>query len=262
MPGPYVRERCDGPYARWACWYAERRRECDRSTERKAWWHVGREQVQAKPLAAIFDMDGTLINTEHLGIASWHRAARRQGTELSDEVIRGFIGHTRPWIIQQLASLTGDDELAVSLYEGHLTAQDELCATQLAFMPGAREVLELCRGLGIPVGLATTSTHAEVERHLGPLGGIRYFDAITCGEDVEHGKPAPDIYLLAARRAGVDPRDCVVAEDSFSGVRAAHAAGARVFMAPDLVQPTPEIKALTAGVLGSLSEFPQAAGLV
>jgi beta-phosphoglucomutase-like phosphatase (HAD superfamily) len=82
-----------------------------------------------------------------------------------------------------------------------------------------------------------------------------YFDTIVTGDMIEHGKPAPDIYLLAAERLGVDPAECVGVEDSPNGVRSIHAAGMRAVMIPDLVEPSPEVEALVWRKLDCLMDM-------
>ena len=82
-----------------------------------------------------------------------------------------------------------------------------------------------------------------------------YFDTIVTGDMIEHGKPAPDIYLLAAQRLGVDSAECIGVEDSMSGVRSIHAAGMRAVMIPDMIQPTPEVEALVWKKLTEISQL-------
>ena len=100
---------------------------------------------------------------------------------------------------------------------------------------GAYEVLTYLREHGYKVALATSTPWETVEDHLARTDMAGYFDVIVTGDMIENGKPAPDIYLLAAERLGVDPADCVGVEDSPNGVRSVHAAGMRAVMIPDMV---------------------------
>ena len=120
---------------------------------------------------------------------------------------------------------------------------------------GAHEVLSYLKAQGYKVGMATSTPWDTVKDHLERTDMMGYFDTIVTGDMIEHGKPAPDIYLLAAERLGVDPADCVGVEDSMSGVRSIHAAGMRAVMIPDMIRPTPEVEALVWKKLTEISEL-------
>ena len=107
---------------------------------------------------------------------------------------------------------------------------------------------------GIKTALASSTSSASVLREIVGAGLEKYFDQIVCGDMVERSKPAPDIWLEALRRLGVDAADAAAIEDSFNGVRSAKAAGLYTIMVPDLVQPDDEIRALADQVFPSLKE--------
>jgi beta-phosphoglucomutase-like phosphatase (HAD superfamily) len=104
----------------------------------------------------------------------------------------------------------------------------------------------------IPRAIATSSIRSDAERTLGPV--IARFHAIVTGDQVTRGKPDPEIYLRAALALGIDPRECAALEDSEPGIAAAHAAGMRAMMVPDLKQPSAEVRAITHGIYPSLVE--------
>jgi HAD superfamily hydrolase (TIGR01509 family) len=119
---------------------------------------------------------------------------------------------------------------------------------------GATELLQALSRRGIPLAVATSMKRSEAMHHL-EQNGIGHFLLHVAGRDeVARGKPHPDLHLEAASRLAVAPRDCVVLEDSFNGVRAAHAAGAMTIMVPDAVAPSDEIRGFCVGVLSSLHE--------
>jgi beta-phosphoglucomutase-like phosphatase (HAD superfamily) len=107
---------------------------------------------------------------------------------------------------------------------------------------------------GVPCGVASSSRVAEIRHRLGAVGVLRFFRAVTGGDEVPRGKPDPAIYLLAASRLGAAPADCIAFEDSENGAKAAQAAGIRVVVVPDLRHPAPEVLARSHRVLGSLEE--------
>ena len=125
-------------------------------------------------------------------------------------------------------------------------------------MPGAREALDELHAAGYPLALATSTYRSKAISRLDRFGLRDMFASITTGDEIENGKPAPDIFLLAAERMGVDPARCAVIEDSHNGVRSGHAAGAQVFMVPDMVPPTSEIEGMCAAILENLHELPGA----
>ncbi len=107
--------------------------------------------------------------------------------------------------------------------------------------PGVRKMLAMCRENGVRTAVASSSMRSLVEDNIRAADLAEMFDVIVTGEDVVHGKPAPDIFLLASSKIGVPPPQCLVFEDAFSGIRAAHAAGCNPILIPDRLQPTTEI---------------------
>lgn len=211
--------------------------------------------------AVIFDMDGTLVDSESVSRRAWDRAARDCGFEISEELSRSFIGRNAFSVRALLVEYLGGGEGAGAVVDRAFALRheyfEELSANELKLMDGAREALEELAAKGVPMALATSTMRDRAIPRLEKFGIDGFFASITCGEDVEHGKPAPDIFLLAAERMGAEPACCAVIEDSHNGVRAGHAAGAQVIMVPDLVPPTREIEGMCVKVLDSLCELPE-----
>lgn len=208
--------------------------------------------------AVIFDMDGTLVDTERLGIKGWEVAAEELGVEIPLSLIKQFIGRTPPAVKAMVAEHLGDEALAVTAYDRHMDVRRELAETELATKPGALEAIAALGSAGYRIGLATSSRRATAEFNLNRFGVLGRFETITCGEEVVHGKPDPEMYLVAAQKFGLEPHACAVVEDSPNGVRAGHAAGMPVFMVPDVIEPTDELVAMCERVLPSLHELPDA----
>ena len=120
--------------------------------------------------------------------------------------------------------------------------------------PGAQEVLLWLDERGIKRYLATATTPDRANTILSNVGLLNLLEGFAYGPEVEHGKPEPDIFLLAAKRANADPAECVVFEDSEGGVRAAHAANMRAVCVPDLKRPAPEVLELATAVVDSLPD--------
>lgn len=206
--------------------------------------------------AVLFDLDGTLVDTELLSARAWLASGERLGLDVGEELIKSFVGRTADAVTNMLVEHLGITEAtAQELFSLHRSIKEELMENELAAKPFAVKALSVLKDHGFALGLATSSYRPVAERELEPFGMQAYFDSITCGDEIEHGKPAPDIYLLAAERLGMWPEECAVVEDSPNGVRAGAAAGMPVFLVPDTIEPTPEIRSMCVDVLGSLDEL-------
>ena len=207
--------------------------------------------------AVLFDLDGTLVDTELLSARAWLASGERLGLDVSEELIKSFVGRTADAVTNMLIEHLGITEAtAHELFSLHRSIKDELMENELAAKPFAVKALSVLKDHGFALGLATSSYRPVAERELEPFGLMELFSASTCGTEAPASKPQPDIYLVTAEKLGVAPSECAVVEDSFNGVRAGHAAGMKVFLIPDLVSPTPEIQSLCTRQLGSLHELP------
>lgn len=211
-------------------------------------------RVECMIKAVIFDMDGTLIDSERIAIIAWNRSAKRFGFEIPLEMLHGFIGMTRDACMGTLTEHVGSERIANEMFEDHKVIEDELYSTMLDLKPGAREVVENLHARGLKLAVATSTRTIQAHEKFDRFGLTPYFDVFTCGDELNRSKPEPDIFLLAASRLGVDPASCVVVEDSFNGVRAGHAAGMHTIMVPDINNPTKEIAKLAEAVVPALSD--------
>lgn len=213
-----------------------------------------------QPIQAIlFDMDGTLVDSERVGQKAWAATADEMGIDIPEGLVRSFIGRPSHSCRAMLAEhLGGDVDLADRVFDLHIELFLRFVETDLELKPGAIEALEALKEAGYPLAIATSTARVRAVPRLERFDMLKYFDSVTCGDEIENGKPAPDIFIESARRLGVDPAACAVIEDSHNGVRSGYAAGAQVFMVPDLMAPTPEIESLCAAVLPSLHELPEA----
>src|SRR3954454_21410693 len=186
------------------------------------------------PAAVVFDCDGLLLDTE----SAWTRGEdvlyRRYGRKFTLEDKQELLGTSAEksrGIFERHLGLPGRGaEIAAQLRELVL---DEVRRTAPP-MPGAVELVAALRAAGIPVGVASNSPRAVVERALRTAGLHDAFDAVVTADDVEHAKPAPDVYLANCRALGADPEHSVALEDSHTGVGAALAARMFVIGVPSL----------------------------
>jgi HAD superfamily hydrolase (TIGR01509 family) len=199
----------------------------------------------------VFDMDGLLLDTERLSRRALHAAAAELEIVLPDDAFFELIGRPGKEIHRRLALRVGEEAAArldvrsESFYQLYL-------AEGVPVKEGAAELLEWLAASGRPCAVATSTRTTKAERKLAAAGLRRHFHAVVGGDQVAHGKPAPDIYLAAAAALGLAPQRCGVFEDSEPGVQAAHAAGARVVWVPDLARVGPEVRKLAHAQAGSL----------
>lgn len=194
----------------------------------------------------IFDMDGLMFDTERLWDTLWEPACQALGVPMPEDTVsfyasgRGLAGQYLQEHVHKYFPQVDPQKMLDKIWQ----IGDERFAQGVPCKPGLKELLALLEERGLPRIVASSSPRNMIEQNLQTTGTARYFHDIVCGADVEHSKPAPDIFLEAARRLGLDIRDCLVLEDSYNGVRAGHAAGAVTIMVPDLAQPDEEIRQL------------------
>ncbi|AXB77504.1 HAD family phosphatase [Novosphingobium sp. P6W] len=203
--------------------------------------------------AAIFDMDGTLLDTE----AAQHRAFEDTGEALGcpvpAEILKSMVGVNRDANEIMLADRMGPDFPLARFYADSDALFEAAVNAGLPLRPGAQLILDHFRDTGVPLALCTSTIGGKAQERLEQAGLLHYFEVVVTRSDVTNAKPHPEPYLLAARLLGVDPADCVAVEDSYAGVRSATAAGIATVMVPDLLPATEEQTLITAQVLPSLT---------
>jgi HAD superfamily hydrolase (TIGR01509 family) len=205
--------------------------------------------------AVIFDMDGLLLDSERMAREAWFQAAAAYGVSIPPDLYMQVIGRTIIDTERLFKSVLGADFPFWEVRQLRLQYGDDYIQRHgMPCKPGALELLDLLQAHGIVRAVATSTEHAEAWRRLRLAALSPYFDILCGGDEVSHGKPAPDLFLLAARRLGVPPGDCIVLEDSESGVRAARQAGMTPLLVPDLKSPSAEVAALVYGIFPSLHD--------
>lgn len=202
---------------------------------------------------AIFDMDGILFDTEQIYQQTWHELAAERKVELASGFLQAISGSSGARMNQVLEEYYHVSDGAVLAQECMGRVRQKL-AVHVPVKEGVHEILAFFKEKGMPIAVASSSLPGQIEANLKNAGIKTYFAEIVSGTEVEHGKPAPDIFLLAARRIGCAPQECFVFEDSENGVKAGFAAGCATFMVPDLIEPSSEIRQYCTRICRNLTE--------
>lgn len=186
--------------------------------------------------AFIFDMDGTLSDTERLGMQMWDEAIKRLNAPLNGEFKRRIIGVNRATSAAIAREMFGEN----SMYNEAAELSDKLFTEYIEkngvpLKDGAEDILARIKEKGLKAALATSTSKKSAEKTLKRAGLYGYFSAFAFGDEVLRGKPEPDIFLFAANRLGEDILRCAVVEDSPNGIKAARKSGAYVLAVPDIL---------------------------
>ncbi len=199
----------------------------------------------------IFDMDGLLFDTEPIYRESWEILAPQFGVVHNPDFLN-YIAGTSGKTLEDTVHRFYPTVDANAYHTACFKRVDEITSQQVRKMSGVDEILSFLKKNGLAIALASSSSLKKIHTCL-KLGQIEeYFDSITCGAEIENGKPEPDIFLLAASRLGLAPEECYVFEDSVNGALAGIKSGCRTIMIPDIFKPTKEIEENAWGIYPSL----------
>ena len=205
--------------------------------------------------AVVFDMDGVLIQSEEVWDEVRAEYVRERGGRYDDEVQRALMGMSSVEWSQYLHDVAGVPDEPEAINDEVVRRMLERYREHLPLIDGAVDAVRRMAAR-YPLGLASSSNRALIDAVLLLAGLTEFFTATVSSEEVAHGKPAPDVYLEAARRLGVDPHRCAAVEDSHGGIRSAKAAGMRVIAIPNpSYPPDDEALALADVTIRSLDEL-------
>ena len=205
--------------------------------------------------AVIFDMDGLLLDTESIALVAWTKAAQEFGYVLDKDLYCQLLGRTASDSKAILLALYGAsfpfDKCRARRIE---ISQEHVKMKGISVKPGGFELLQYLSDNRVPRAVATSTRKEEALKKLEISKIDRFVDLGAYGDEVKNGKPHPDIFELAAERLNVDPRSCLVFEDSEAGAEAAYRAGMTCIIVPDLKYPSSEASELAYAVVESLNE--------
>ncbi|MFK4226433.1 HAD family hydrolase [Streptomyces sp. NPDC019890] len=212
----------------------------------------------ARTLSVIFDLDGTLVDSEPNYYEAGRRLLAQHGvTGFSWENHTRFIGIGTRETLEVLREEYGIEAPVDELLAGKNRHYLELARASTDVFPEMRKFVELLHSEGVPMAVASGSSRDAIEAVLAGTRLDAFISTVVSAEEVAHGKPEPDVFLEAARRLGAAPADCVVLEDAPPGAAAAHAAGMRCIAVPYVPATAADPAFLTAGLLfaGGQQEF-------
>lgn len=206
-----------------------------------------------KPALVIFDMDGLMFDTENAYCVATADAAKKDRIPVDMEVLYRSVG-SNEFDIDAFFTATLPDGFDKNKWMNAIVeeAVDHMCEEGVPKKPGLDKLLSFLRNSGIPCVVATSTELQRAKRLLRSAGVMDYFDFVVTGQDVTFGKPAPDIFLEACRRAGVEPERALVLEDSMNGAKAALAAHIPCIVVPDLVAINDDTSKLVLAVKDNL----------
>ena len=206
--------------------------------------------------AILFDMDGLMVDTESLSTEAFINSAKAQGYNMTKEETLKVLGFTKANIYQfWIDYFQGTNVDGKKLVDDHYEyIENVLYTVGPEKMPYVEELLKYLRENNYKIAVASSSDTADIKNNLEKTKLEKYIDDIASGAEVENGKPAPDVFLLAAKRLGVDAKDCLILEDSKAGIKAGKASGAMVFMVPDMFTVDKECEDTADRILTNLGE--------
>ena len=211
------------------------------------------ETINRSFKAAIFDMDGLILDSERTVLSCWEKIGEKYG--FKDIVTYGIsvIGKNKKATIDEFERVYGEpgeryEKELREIYNG-MAAKGEV-----PLKPHTLELLKAMKDAGMRTAIASSSTREEVTSQMAALGALPYFDTCVCGDQVTKSKPAPEIFLLACDALDIRPEEGIGLEDSFNGVRTCKASGLNTRMVPAIIRPDDEMKGLADIILPSLKE--------
>lgn len=202
---------------------------------------------------AIFDMDGTLTDTERLYRDTWLKLAVRYGQQPSMDFTRAVCGSNGQEMMNIISRFYPTID-ARSFMNDCYKAVAELLEQKVPLKDGAMEILEYMKKRGFKLAIASSSSHAQIEKNMRNCGLFDYFDVFVGGDEVTHSKPHPEIFQLSAKKMGIEPEECYVFEDGMNGLKAGLAAHCKVYMMVDLTEPDDVVAPQCVGVYHSFYE--------
>ena len=202
----------------------------------------------------LFDMDGTLFDTEKHYQWAWRKAIADAGYELDASEVLKLRSLGAPYNVAQFQEWFGEEVDYRAIRQERVDLMKDMLAHEIPLKPQVPQTLEKLRQMGYSMAVVTATAQEQAVSNLKLAGLLPFFDHVISASMVKRGKPAPDVYLHACEVLGVQPENCYAVEDSPNGVMSAHAAGCRTIMIPDLSQPDEKLSRILYGKAETLTD--------
>ena len=208
--------------------------------------------------AVIFDLDGTILDTEKYYRICWPKACEHFGFRMTDEMYLQLRSFGRPFVYDRFREWFGDSFNYDEVRAYRKDIYEEIVKEHgIQLKPGAINALNKLKENGILRAVATATDLERTGRYLKSVGLDGYFDKICSAADCEFGKPASDVYLRAVEQLGLDPSECIAVEDAPNGILSASRAGLKVVFVPDQTESEPEVEHLCMTKIKTLDDLPK-----
>ena len=215
----------------------------------------GEYRMAKKINAVIFDQDGLMFDTERLSLEGWEKAARRYGICLDKGFLRDLRGRKPDKVKAAFLNEFGSSlDFDTIFEEKRRYSYQWIRENGVPVKPGLKELLIYLKEQGVKTAVATASSEGWTQGNVKGAGLDGYFDGYIYGDMVKEAKPDPAIFLMAAKMLGEEPGTCIILEDSFNGIKAAHAGGFLPVMVPDQDEPDEELSKLLTARCSSLTD--------
>lgn len=205
--------------------------------------------------AVIFDMDGLMIDSERVTYNGYQKVMKDMGYDISEEFYVTLLGRTIPTATKMFKDVYGDDfDLDTAIPLVHKYMADLFENEGVPIKKGLLPLLKYLKENGYKTIVATSSQRKRVDRILELAKIGEYFDDSICGDEVEHGKPNPEVFLRSCQKLGVQPNEAIVLEDSEAGIQAAYSGNIKVICIPDMKYPDEEYAKMTTEIFDSLED--------
>lgn len=202
---------------------------------------------------AIFDMDGTLTDTERLYAETWMELALKYGQEPKIEFTKAVCGSSGQVMLDIISQYYPDIDAQSFMDEEYATVARKIEA-YVPLKEGAMEIVKYLKEQGFQLAVASSSVHAQIEKNMKKCGLDSYFDYYVGGDEICNAKPHPEIFQKCAEKMGLAPEECYAFEDGMNGLRSALAAKCQTYMIVDLTEPDDVVAPQCAGVYDSFTE--------
>lgn len=203
----------------------------------------------------IFDMDGLMFDSEKISMYAWTKVSEKYNYDITEEIFKETLGLNLEEIRGIFYKYFGEDCPYDDIKDQRRHIIDRYVTENgVPVKKGLYNLLEVLKKLNIKTAVATSSSRVTAEKMLKLSEVFPHFDYIVCGDEVKKSKPDPEIFLIAADRLKCKAENCIVLEDSEAGIRAAHSAGMKPLLVPDMKEPCEEVRALAYKIFTDLDE--------